>query len=72
MTHEWDWPPTRHRRYYRTFDIHQPSGWNSPLTKKVIDIYWRVTITIIKMLIAIPLSIMAIGSIWLLWVLLTL
>jgi hypothetical protein len=69
-TEEWDWPPTRRRRYYRT--VYQPSGWNSPVVKKIIDIYWRVMITIIKMLIAIPLSIMVIGGLWFLWVLFTL
>jgi hypothetical protein len=73
---EWDWPPTRrrYRRYrrYRTFDVYQPSGWNSPVAKKAIRIYWRVTITIIKMLLAIPLSIMAIGAFWLLWTIITL
>jgi hypothetical protein len=68
---EWDWPPRR-RRYYRTFDVYQPSGWNSPGAKKAVSIYWRVTITIIKMLIAIPLSILAIGAFWLLWTIITL
>jgi hypothetical protein len=68
---EWDWPPTRRRRYYRTIDV-RPSGWNSPVTKKVVRIYWRVTITLIKALIAIPLSILAIGAFWLLWVIITL
>lgn len=65
----WDWPerrPTRQRRrYYRTID-HQPGGWNSPIVRKVVDIYWHVTITAIKMLIAVPLSIALIASIWLL------
>jgi hypothetical protein len=69
---EWDWPPTRRRRYYRTVDIYQPSGWNSPITKKIVRIYWQVTITLIKMLLAIPLSIMAIGAFWLLWTIITL
>jgi hypothetical protein len=70
---EWDWPPTRGRyRRYRTIDVYQPSGWNSPVVKKAVDIYWRVTITIIKMLLAIPLSIMAIGAFWLLWTIITL
>jgi hypothetical protein len=69
---EWDWPPRRHRRYYRAVDIYQPSGWNSPVTKKIIDIYWRVMITSIKMLIAVPLSIIAIGAFWLLWTIITL
>jgi hypothetical protein len=68
---EWDWPPTRRRKYYRTFDIYQPGGWNSPGVKKAINIYWRVTITIIKALIAIPLSIMVIGGLWLLWTIIT-
>jgi hypothetical protein len=69
---EWDWPPTRRRRYHRTVDIYQPSGWNSPVTKKIINIYWRVMITGIKMLLAIPLTIMAIGAFWLLWTIITL
>jgi hypothetical protein len=67
---EWDWPPTRRRRFYRTFD-YQPSGWNSPVTKKAVRVYWRVTITLIKALISIPLSIMAIGAFWLLWIIIT-
>jgi hypothetical protein len=71
--HEWDWPERpRRQRFYRTIDVYQPSGWNSPRVRKAIDIYWRVTITIIKMLISIPLALMLIGSIWLLWVLITL
>jgi len=66
---EWDWPPTRGRRYYRTIDVYQPSGWNSPRAKKIVDVYWQVTITTIKMLLAIPLSVMLFGSLWLLWIL---
>jgi hypothetical protein len=69
---EWDWPPTRHRRYYRTVDIYQPCGWNSPITKKAVSIYWRVLIASIKALLAIPLSIIAIGAFWLLWTIITL
>jgi hypothetical protein len=70
---EWDWPPTRGRRYYRTVDVYQPSGgWNSPRVRKAVDIYWQVTVFIVKALIAIPLTIMLIGSIGLLWVLITL
>jgi hypothetical protein len=71
MNHEWDWPPVRRRRFYRTIDVYQPSGWNSPGAKKAVNIYWRVTITLIKALIAIPLSIMAIGAFWLLWIIVT-
>jgi hypothetical protein len=67
-TEEWDWPPTRRRRFYRTVDVYQPSGWNSPGTKKAVDIYWRATIAIIKTLLAIPLSIIAISAFWLLWI----
>jgi hypothetical protein len=69
---EWDWPPTRHRRYYRTFDVYQPSGWNSPGVKRAVHIFWRVTITIIKMLFAILLSIVAVSAFWLLWTIITL
>jgi hypothetical protein len=70
---EWDWPPTRrHYRRYRTVNVYQPDGWNSPGAKKAVHIYWRVTITIIKMLVAIPLTIMAIGAFWLLWTIITL
>jgi hypothetical protein len=74
MRHEWDWParrryyPPRRRRYYRTIDAYQPGGWNSPIAKKIVRIYWRVTITMIKMLIAIPLAILAIASFWLAWI----
>jgi hypothetical protein len=68
--HEWDWPPPRHRRYYRTID-YQPSGWSSPSAKRAIRIYWRVTITLIKALISVALSIIAIGSIWFLWIIVT-
>jgi hypothetical protein len=74
-SHEWDWPPRKRRGYfrpYRNFDVYQPSGWNSPGVKKAINIYWRVTITAIKMVIAVPLTIVLIGSIWFLWILITL
>jgi hypothetical protein len=69
---EWDWPPMRRWKHYRTIDVYQPSGWNSPGAKKAIRIYWRVMITAIKALVAIPLSIMAIGAFWLLWTIITL
>jgi hypothetical protein len=72
MRHEWDWPerPPTHqrRRYYRTVE-YQPSGWSSPITTKIVDIYWRATLFIIKAMLSIALSIMLVGSIWLLWVL---
>jgi hypothetical protein len=61
----------RGRGRYRTVDVYQPSGWNSPGAKKAVRIYWQVTITIIKMLLAIPLSIIAIGAFWLLWTIIT-
>jgi hypothetical protein len=72
---EWDWPPRRRRfraRVRTSFDIYQPSGWNSPLVKKAIDIYWRITIGIIKVMLAIVLTVVALGSFWLLWTLVTL
>jgi hypothetical protein len=72
--HEWDWPP-RGRRYRWThsrFDVYQPSSWNSPGVKKAVSIYWRVTITAIKLLISIPLTILVIGSFWFLWTIITL
>jgi hypothetical protein len=73
---EWDWPerpPTRQRRrYYQTIDVYQPSGWNSPGVRKAVDIYWRTTVFVIKALIAIPLTIMLIGSIWFLAIIVSL
>jgi hypothetical protein len=71
---EWDWPPPRdrYRRHYQTLDVYQPTGWNSPGAKRVAHIYWRVMITIVKMLLAIPLTLMLLGSVWLLWFLVTL
>ena len=71
MNHEWDWPPTRRRRFYRTIYYRQPLGWGSPVARKAARIYGRVTIVIIKMLIAIPLAMIAIGAFWLLWVIIT-
>jgi hypothetical protein len=80
MKHEWDdflgvrvrvSRRPRHRRYYRTID-YQPSGWSSPVARKAVRIYWRVTIFIIKMLISIPLALMVIGSIWFIWILVSL
>jgi hypothetical protein len=62
--------PRPRRRFYRTID-YQPSGWGSPVVKKAISIYWRVTLFTIKALIAVPLSLMAIGSIWFLWIIVT-
>jgi hypothetical protein len=74
---EWDWPPTQGRyRRYRTvrsrFDIYQPKGWGSPIEKKIINIWWRVMITSIKVLLTIALTIMAFGASWLFWTLITL
>ena len=66
---EWDWPPTRRRRFYRTIDVYQPSGWNSPVARKTVRVYWRTMVTIVKMLISVPLAMMAVGSIWFLWIL---
>jgi hypothetical protein len=68
----WDWPPERRWRHYRTIDYHQPSGWNSPGVKKAISVYFRVTLFIVKALVSIPLAIMAIGSFWLLAVIVSL
>jgi hypothetical protein len=72
MYQEWDWPPRR-RRFRTRFDVYQPtSGWNAPFAKRAIHIYWRVTIGIIKAILAIVLSIVAIGAFWLLWIIVTL
>jgi hypothetical protein len=75
MRHEWDFPerrPTRRlQRYYRTVE-YQPSGWSSPRVRKAVDIYWRTTVFVIKALIAVPLTIMLIGSIWFLAVIVSL
>jgi hypothetical protein len=73
MTHEWDWPPTRRRRYYRrSFDTYQPSGWDWPIRKKIINIWWRVMMISIKVLLTIALTIMAFGASWLFWTVITL
>jgi hypothetical protein len=75
MRQEWDWPPTgryrpppRRWRYYRTIDLYQPTGWNSPGVKTAIRVYWRTVVTIIKVMISVPLAIVAIGAFWLLWI----
>jgi hypothetical protein len=69
---EWDWPPTRRRGNYRASDIYQPSGWDSSVRKKIINIWWRVMMISIKMLLTIALTIMAFGASWLFWTVLTL
>jgi len=73
-TEEWDWPPTRRRsrRFYRTIDYYQPSGWSSPGVRKAVDIYWGVTVFTIKALIPIPLALMVVGAVWMLWTLIRL
>jgi hypothetical protein len=73
---EWDWPaerpPTRQRRRYYHRVEYQPSGWSSPITRKIVDVYWRATVGVIKALLAAALTLMLVGSIWLIWVLITL
>ena len=69
MRHEWDWPPTR-RRFLAGFrarlDAPQPRGWSSPAANFAVRIYWRITIGIIKTLLAMMLTAVAIGAFWLL------
>jgi hypothetical protein len=82
MKHEWDdfflgarirvSPRPRRQRVYRTIDYYQPSGWGSPGVKKIVRVYWRTTVMLIKVLLAIPLSLLAIGAFWFLWITLTL
>jgi hypothetical protein len=78
--HRWQvmsWAPEQDRRayrygtrgYYRTY---QPSDWNSSVNKKIIDVGWQATITIIKMLLITALTIIAFGASWLIVTVLTL
>jgi hypothetical protein len=39
-----------------------------PITRKIVDVYWRTVVAIINMLLAAALTIALIASIWLLWV----
>jgi hypothetical protein len=55
----------------RNFDHGAPSGWASPRVRKAVAIYCWIVITIIKVMIAIPLTIMTLGSFWLIWAMLT-
>jgi hypothetical protein len=64
-------PRTRHR-YQSRFDVYQPSGWNSSVNKKIIDVGWRVMVTIIKVFLTITLTIIAFGASWLIVTVLTL
>jgi hypothetical protein len=70
---EWDWPPRRRqyrRARFRAVAITllpSSSGWSSPGVRKAVDIYWRITIGIIKALLAVVLSVVAISAFWLLW-----
>jgi hypothetical protein len=60
-TEEWDWPPPRRQRFYRTIE-YRPSGWNKPCVRKAVSIYWRTMIIAIKMPISIPLAMMVVGA----------
>ena len=70
---EWDFPPTRRWRHYPSrFDVYQPDSWGSPIERKIINIWWRVMMVSIKVLLTIALTIMAFGASWLFWTVLTL
>jgi hypothetical protein len=58
--------------FTRLGDFKRPLGWNSPGVKMAIRIYWAVTITVVKMVIAVPLTAMAIAAAWMIWTLVTL
>jgi hypothetical protein len=62
----------RSRRFYQTIDSRPPSGWNSPGVRKAVRIYFRTTLFIVKMLVSIPLSILAVGAFWMLGVIIML
>jgi hypothetical protein len=65
-------PPLEFRRTGSRFDVYQPSGWNSPVVKKIVNAYWLITITAIKVMVAVPLTIAMIGAFWFVWIILTL
>jgi hypothetical protein len=73
-TEPWDWPPTRGWRHQRTVyrltlnTDRRRTHWDSPITKKIVDIYWQTVVVVIKMLLAAALTIALIASIWFLWV----
>jgi len=48
------------------------TGWSSPTVTKIVRWYVAIVITIVKVLIAVPLTIMLLGSLWLLWTIVTL
>ena len=78
MRHEWDWPPTRSWRHQRTvYRLTLNTGrrrthWDSPITKKIVDVYWRTVIGLIKIALAVWLALMAIAAFGLLWTLVAL
>jgi hypothetical protein len=82
VRHEWDdflgvrvrvrRRPHLYPRVHHSDSELRPTGWNSPGVRKAIDIYFRVTLTIFKMLLAVPLSLLAIGAFWLFWICITL
>jgi hypothetical protein len=71
-------PRPRRRKYYDIYQpgswdpVDQPNGWNSPITKRVADIYWRITIAIIKVLLIGYLTIVAFAAAWLFCTVITL
>ena len=69
---EWDFPPERH--FYREAEIFPPpkTGWASPTTTKIVNIYWRAVVLLFKIIIATACAILLFGSLWLLTALVTL
>ena len=68
---EWDYPPGRLRypprrpRHYRVLDA-EPSGtgWASPTTTRIVDIYFTIILTIVKMIFGAILGLMVFGCVW--------
>jgi hypothetical protein len=82
--HEWDWPQRARRA--QSEPAEKPPTLNArivvervqlvkprvPLMRKIAKWYLWTIVTIIKVLIAVPLTILIIGGLWLLWTILTL
>jgi hypothetical protein len=65
MRQEWDYPPERRRRRGYDPDIPPPAtGWASPTTTRIVDIYWYIVMTMVKVVLGGMCGLVLFGCIW--------
>ena len=70
LGHEWDWPPERRRharrRYQTTMDAFpRRTGWAHPIVTRIVDVYFRIVVTFVKMMLGAIGGAIVVGCVWL-------